>query len=94
MFDIIVEPRGSSASCTGFTRGIDGLPQQVESYKEITGGIIGYIGEWHTHPMNLESLSGRDKETIEQLVHINRKVPIPTCAIIVTQKKILPFIFE
>lgn len=60
----------------------------------MTGRVIGYVGEWHTHPMNLESLSGRDEETIKELREINRKTPIPTCAIIVTPKKILPFVFE
>ena len=59
-----------------------------------TGEVIGYIGEWHTHPMNLETLSGTDLNTIELLKEINKKTPIPTCAIIITQTKILPFIYE
>ena len=56
--------------------------------------VIGYIGECHTHPMNLETLSGTDLNTIELLKEINKKTPIPTCAIIITQTKILPFIYE
>jgi hypothetical protein len=94
VFDIIEEPRDSKSSCTGFSRGIDGLPEQVDVLKQITGETIGYVGEWHTHPMNLEQLSGRDKDTISELGEINRKVPIPTFAIIVTPKKILPFVYE
>lgn len=52
-----------------------------------TGEVIGYIGECHTHPMDLETLSGTDLNTIELLKEINKKTPIPTCAIIITQTK-------
>ena len=94
VFDIIEESQDSKGNCTGFLRGIKGLPDQIESIKEKTGSVIGYIGEWHTHPMNMERLSARDKETIKELIIINRRYPIPTCAIIVTNNKILSFVFE
>ncbi|UEG49364.1 ThiF family adenylyltransferase [Ferruginibacter lapsinanis] len=94
VFDIIQEPQDSKGSCNGFIRGVKGLPEQVEYIKQKTGQVIGYVGEWHTHPMDLESLSCRDKQTIEELITINRTTPIPTCAVIVTNEKILPFIFE
>lgn len=94
IFDIIVEPRGSSGTYCGFIRGSIGLPAEINSIKEATGNVIGYIGEWHTHPMNLENLSDRDLATVKELISINRKVPIPTCTIIATRSKMLPFIFE
>jgi len=94
VFDIIEEPQDSKGTCIGFTRGIKGLPKQVDEIKEKTGNVIGYIGEWHTHPMNLQCLSTTDHETIAELIKINRKEPIPTCAIIVTKEKILPFVYE
>ncbi|MBF9255743.1 ThiF family adenylyltransferase [Pontibacter sp. 172403-2] len=93
VFDIIEEPQDSIGTCTGFLRGVKGLPECINVIKESTGGVVGYIGEWHTHPMNLEGLSNRDKATIGELVILNRKEPIPTCAIIVTGSKILPFVF-
>jgi hypothetical protein len=94
VFELIAEPKGSKGTCVGFTRGIGGLPRQVDLIKEKTGQVIGYVGEWHTHPMNLEQLSPTDKATIVELRVMNRKVPIPTLAIIVTANKILPFVFE
>ncbi|WP_191184970.1 ThiF family adenylyltransferase [Pontibacter aquaedesilientis] len=93
VFDIIEEPQGSTGTRTGFIRGVKGLPEYINEIKESTGGVVGYIGEWHTHPMDLEGLSCRDKATIRELVILNRKEPIPTCAIIVTNDKILPFVF-
>lgn len=94
VFDIIEEPQDSKGTCVGFTRGIKGLPEEIDSIKERTGNVIGYIGEWHTHPMNLQCLSGRDQKTIAELILVNRKEPIPTCAVIVTREKLLPYIFE
>ncbi|WP_205514589.1 Mov34/MPN/PAD-1 family protein [Longitalea arenae] len=94
VFDIIVEPQGSKGSCTGFERGTKGLPEAVDQIKERSGNTIGYIGEWHSHPMDLEKLSAQDIATIEELKKINRKIPIPTCAFVVTNTKLLAFVFE
>ncbi|MDP9078842.1 MAG: ThiF family adenylyltransferase [Bacteroidota bacterium] len=94
VFDFITETQDSKGTPTTFLRGIKGLPEAIEDTKELTGGIVGYIGEWHTHPMDLEHLSGTDKDTIEELVAINNAIPIPTLALIVTTSKLLPFVFE
>ncbi len=94
VFDILTEPQDSQGTCTGFKRGIKGLPQEVEAIKNVTGDVIGYVGEWHTHPMDLKRLSQKDMETINDLKVLNRKVPIPTCALIVTTDEVLPFVFE
>lgn len=94
VFDITDEPEDSLGTCTGFIRGTKNMPELVNHIKETTGDIIGYIGEWHTHPMNLESLSATDRNTIEILKQFNRKKPIPTFSIVVTRDKILPFVSE
>ena len=44
--------------------GIKGLPEEIELFKQKTGNIIGYVGEWHSHPMGLEQLSTRDNEQL------------------------------
>lgn len=94
VFDIITEPQDSKGTCTGFIRGIKGIPALVDRIKELTGDMVGYIGEWHTHPMDLERLSGVDRSTIAELRVINRRVPIPTLAVVVTTNKVLPFVFD
>lgn len=94
VYDIITEPRDSKGTCTGFNRGTRGLPERVDRIKEITGNMIGYIAEWHTHPMNLRSLSETDKTTISGLLETNRRTPIPTCAVIATNTEVLVFVTE
>jgi hypothetical protein len=94
VFDIIKEPQDSKGTCVGFIRGTKGMPALVNQIKEKSGQMVGYIGEWHTHPMDLEGLSGTDRNTIKDLQVVNRRVPIPTLAIIVTTRKVMPFVFE
>ena len=45
VFDVITEPQDSKGTCTGFTRGKKGLPEEIERIKKETGEVIGYIGE-------------------------------------------------
>ncbi|GAB3915262.1 hypothetical protein GCM10028803_61930 [Larkinella knui] len=94
VFDIIAEPQGSHGACGGFVRGAIGLPAEIDEVKQKTGDVIGYIGEWHTHPMNLKRLSTRDEATIAELKELNRAVPIPTCALIVTLDELLVYVYE
>jgi len=94
VFDIISEPQGSKGTCNGFIRGAKSLPAEIEDIKRVTGDVIGYIGEWHTHPMNLKKLSTRDKETISELIVMNSTIPIPTCALIVTPDELLVYVYE
>ena len=93
VFDTIMAPPDSKCSPVYFYRGIENLPEQVEYIKEITGGMIGYIGEWHTHPMGLDSLSSVDKAAVEELKPLNDKYPIPTFISILSKDNFLPFVF-
>ncbi len=93
VFDTIKAPSDSKHSPVYFYRGIENLPEQVKYIKEITGGMIGYIGEWHTHPMGLDSLSSVDKAAVEKLKPLNDRYPIPTFISILSKEKYLPFVF-
>lgn len=93
VFDTIVAPADSRHNPIYFYRGIENLPEQVKQIKEITGGMIGYIGEWHTHPMGLDSLSGVDMAAVEKLKPLNDSYPIPTFISILSKEKYLPFVF-
>lgn len=93
VFDTIKAPPDSKHSPVYFYRGIENIPEQVKQIKEITGGMIGYIGEWHTHPMGLDTLSGVDLAAVEKLKPMNDKYPIPTFISILSKEKYLPFVF-
>lgn len=94
VYDFLQAPPDSISSSSYFIRGISGLVQKVDVIKNNTGGLIGYVGEWHTHPMQLESLSERDIQTINDLKPINQNIPIPTLSLIVTNTGLLPYIFN
>jgi hypothetical protein len=93
VFDTIIAPLDSKRSPIYFYRGIENLPDKVKYIKEITGGMIGYIGEWHTHPMGLDSLSHVDIAAVEKLKPLNERYPIPTFISILSKEKYLPFVF-
>jgi hypothetical protein len=50
MVDIMPAPYDSDSNSTGFTRGVSGLREALESISARTANIVGYIGEWHSHP--------------------------------------------
>jgi Prokaryotic E2 family A/ThiF family/Prokaryotic homologs of the JAB domain len=48
--DVLPPPPDSCHSTGHFERGVEGL---LESYSEVqrrTGNVVGYLGEWHSHP--------------------------------------------
>lgn len=63
---IVVEalpaPRDSKASTGSFERGLEGVIEAVIEAGRRTAGIVGYIGEWHSHPKGYSATpSGDDK---------------------------------
>ena len=50
LVDVLPAPADSQGDPSGFTRGIDGLSTAVQRVSERTGGIVSYVGEWHSHP--------------------------------------------
>ena len=66
--DVMPEPLDSQGDATGFTRGIDGLDVAVRVASERTAGIVGYIGEWHSHPQG--SNAQPSSADIYQMTHL------------------------
>ena len=61
-------PPDSTASPGAFKRGIAGLADAVNEASRRTAGIVGYIGEWHSHPRGHSAKPSRDD--FVQLVHL------------------------
>jgi len=61
-------PSDSTASQGAFKRGIAGLADAVNEASRRTAGIVGYIGEWHSHPRGHTAAPSR--EDFVQLVHL------------------------
>ena len=53
--DALAAPPDSHADATSFIRGIQGLEDAVKNAGERTANIVGYVGEWHSHPRRCSS---------------------------------------
>ncbi|MGG2041291.1 ThiF family adenylyltransferase [Burkholderia gladioli] len=61
-------PPDSTSTPTSFERGVKGLSDAVAEASRRTAGIVGYIGEWHSHPPGHSASHSRDD--LVQLVHL------------------------
>ena len=48
--DALSAPPDSEGSMISFERGVAGLAKSVEEASRRTAGVVGYVGEWHSHP--------------------------------------------
>ena len=94
--DLIDAPPDSQADEVCFIRGIDGLPDKVRQINERSGGQLGYIGEWHSHPQGPEGMSVTDRATVQRFRAAYRQLTtsLPVFLTIVTLNKVLPFVIE
>lgn len=61
-------PLDSKSSPGSFERGVAGLTEAVAEASRRTAGVVGYIGEWHSHPPGHSASPSRDD--LVQLVHL------------------------
>lgn len=67
-------PPDSQEWPTCYIRGVRGLCKRVEQIREMTGGELCYVGEWHSHPAGVSAgPSGLDLKALrlltEQMTH-------------------------
>ena len=66
--DVLPAPPDSKATAGSFERGIEGLKEAVDEASRRTAGIVGYVGEWHSHPQGHSASPSRDDWI--QLIHL------------------------
>lgn len=86
-------PSDSTSTPYAFVRGISHIPDEIQQIHERTGSMLGYVGEWHTHPNGMPGLSDQDLLSVEKIKHNLDKVPMPTFILIVTERGLYPYIF-
>jgi hypothetical protein len=91
----ITAPKDSKANHSQFIRGHAGLADKISDIESKSGGQIGYIGEWHTHPNGPNSLSNQDMVSVEKhKKECSRLIPpLPVFLTIITPDGLLPYIF-
>lgn len=63
-------PPDSKSTPTSFERGTLGLAEKIREASNRTMGMVGYIGEWHSHPPGHSTSMSQDD--IIQLTHLAR----------------------
>jgi integrative and conjugative element protein (TIGR02256 family) len=90
---VLKPPSDSCSSPYAFVRGTSDVPDEVEHIHERTGAMLGYVGEWHTHPGGEPQPSLQDLSTVEKIKPNLDKVPLPALLLIVTEQRIYPYIY-
>lgn len=60
LVDVLPAPSDSQASPGSFERGTSGLAKAVQDASARTASIVGYVGEWHSHPRGHSARPSRD----------------------------------
>ncbi len=86
-------PLDSVAHPDSFIRGRAGVPELVEHASSLTRGMVGYIGEWHSHPPGVRAVpSALDKELLAKLESRLREDGLPAIMAIVAENEVNVFV--
>ena len=86
-------PPDSVGSPARFVRGVEKVPEELEHIAERTGGVLHYVGEWHSHPGGGPALSRTDEETAADLQRDLRGVAVPAHLLVATDGGLHPYVF-
>jgi hypothetical protein len=64
LVDTIPSPPDSKEWPTLYIRGSEGLAAEVRRASDTTGGMLQYVGEWHSHPRGVQPLPSSDDCTV------------------------------
>jgi integrative and conjugative element protein (TIGR02256 family) len=68
LVDVMPPPSDSIGTTASFERGTQGVPEAVVEASRRTAGIVGYVGEWHSHPPRVSV--NMSTEDLRQLLHL------------------------
>jgi integrative and conjugative element protein (TIGR02256 family) len=60
LVDALPAPSDSVANQESFVRGTAGLLEKIAEVQRCTAGIVGYVGEWHSHPKGVRAQPSTD----------------------------------
>lgn len=63
LVDALAATPDSIESNGSFARGVDGLAERINVISEMTAGVVGYVGEWHSHPKGCSTNPSMDDVT-------------------------------
>jgi len=87
--DALPAPSDSVADGGSFVRGTAGLLETIEEVHRRTAGVVGYVGEWHSHPPGVQAKPSGDD--LVQLVTLAQRMAadgMPIASLIVGEGEI------
>lgn len=78
----------------GFKRGVLGYAEAVEQFERQTAGLLGYIGEWHTHPHGRAEPSRIDLDTLKQTHSVLGVVNMPALMMIMAPNGMKAYLYD
>jgi proteasome lid subunit RPN8/RPN11 len=79
-------PPDSEGTYSGFRRGTRRLPQTVNRIKKASGDLLGFVGDWHTHPRGSGRISSTDVNAMMRTKRDFDTAGMPTFILIVSHK--------
>ena len=93
--DALSAPPESEETITSFQRGNEGVLECLRNAQSRTTNIVDYVGEWHSHPVEVEAKPSRlDIEQLAQLVDILAEDGLPAIQMIVGEDGVRVFLGE
>lgn len=86
-------PPDSAGSTGEFVRGVEGVPEELARIAERTGGVLHYVGDWHSHPGGSPNLSRTDKKAADDLRSALGGVLLPAHLMVATDGGLHPYVF-
>lgn len=82
--DVLPAPEDSDSGQHWFERGTHGLTEAINEVTNRTAGIVGYIGEWHSHPDGYSTEPSKDdKIQLTELALSMKEDGLPSIILIV-----------
>ena len=90
--DALPAPRDSDERVDAFIRGFADLRNEIDGIEARTGGQVGYVGEWHSHPDGAGiAMSDYDSELLRQIADEVRADGQPGVVMIVGSDQMFGF---
>lgn len=90
---VLPPSRDSQGSPYAFKRGVADYPKILDQIEGRTGGLLGYVGEWHTHPRGPAEPSDTDLQAVSQIRANLDHIRLPTHILIRARDGLASYVF-
>ncbi|MBO0526680.1 thiamine biosynthesis protein ThiF [Clostridium botulinum] len=75
-------------------KGSEGTYEYLKSVSDVTGNMLKYVGDWHTHPNHNTNMSDTDKKSLLELQEHLKDIPHPAHIMIFNETSFNSYILE